>query len=135
MFEEDFADRILPFDRAAAQAYAVIAATRRREGRAIKEADCQIGAIAASRGAALANRNVKDFIGSGAENREPVGPEIIAKAQTAICVSLAVGRVSLPGHREGRRIGRAIAPAYRSVLPRLPIEGRLLDTAAASILT
>lgn len=71
MLEEDFADRILPFDRAAAQAYAVIAASRRRKGRAVKEADYQIGAIAASRGAALATRNVKDFIGTGFEVLNP----------------------------------------------------------------
>lgn len=69
--EEDFTDRILPFDRAAVQAYAVVAASRRQEGRAVKEADCQIGAIAACRGAALATRNVKDFIGSRVEILNP----------------------------------------------------------------
>lgn len=71
MLEEDFADRILPFDRPAAQTYAMIAGSRRREGRAVKEADCQIGTIAVSRGAALATRNGKDFIGSGVELLNP----------------------------------------------------------------
>ena len=37
-----FADRILPFDSAAARAYAEIAADRRQAGRPIGEADCQI---------------------------------------------------------------------------------------------
>ena len=36
-----FAGRILPFDSAAAQAYAVIAATRRAAGHPINHADCQ----------------------------------------------------------------------------------------------
>ncbi len=58
---EDFADRILPFDSAAAEAYAAIAATRRAMGRPISEADAQIAAIVRSRGAALATRNVPDF--------------------------------------------------------------------------
>ena len=40
-----FANRILPFDSAAARAYAEIAADRRQAGRPIGEADCQIAAI------------------------------------------------------------------------------------------
>ena len=58
---DDFAGRILPFDSAAAQAYAGIAAYRRAAGRPIRESDCQIAAIALSRGASVATRNVKDF--------------------------------------------------------------------------
>ena len=46
MLSEDFAGRILPFDSAAAHAYAVIAAARRADGRPINHADCQIAAIA-----------------------------------------------------------------------------------------
>jgi predicted nucleic acid-binding protein len=61
MFAEDFAGRILPFDSAAAAAYAPIAAARRLAGRPILQADAQIAAIAASRGAAIATRNVADF--------------------------------------------------------------------------
>ena len=71
MIEEDFADRILPFDSPAARSYAVIAAQRRRMGRAVKEADCQIAATAASRGAAVATRNVKDFEGAEIEILNP----------------------------------------------------------------
>ena len=71
MIEDDFADRVLPFDSLAARSYAAIAAQRRRTGRAVKEADYQISAIAASRGAAMATRNVKDFEGAGIEILNP----------------------------------------------------------------
>ena len=56
-----FAERILPFDREAAQAYAVIAAKRRASGHPISQADCQIAAIARSRGASVATRDADDF--------------------------------------------------------------------------
>lgn len=65
MLGEDFTGRILPFDSAAAVAFAEIAATRRQTGRTIAQADAQIAAIARSRGAALATRNVSDFEGCG----------------------------------------------------------------------
>jgi predicted nucleic acid-binding protein len=62
---EDLAGRVLPFDSAAAREYANIAATRRRAGRPMPEADAQIAAIARSRGAALATRNSDDFADCG----------------------------------------------------------------------
>jgi predicted nucleic acid-binding protein len=65
MFEEDFADRILPFDGAAARAYAIVAAERRQSGKPIMQFDAQIAAIARSRGAAIATRNASDFEGCG----------------------------------------------------------------------
>ena len=65
IFAEDLAGRVLPFDSAAAREYAVIAAARRRAGRPIAEADAQIAAIARSRGATVATRNVEDFTGCG----------------------------------------------------------------------
>ena len=71
MLREDFADRILPFDSEAARAYAVIAASRRVTGRPIAEADCQIAAIAHSRGMALATRNVRDFEDTGIHILDP----------------------------------------------------------------
>jgi predicted nucleic acid-binding protein len=71
MLREDFTGRILPFDSAAAVAFAEIAATRRQAGRPIAQADAQIAAIAWSRGAALATRNVSDFEGCGIDVVNP----------------------------------------------------------------
>jgi hypothetical protein len=77
MLGEDFSGRILPFDSPAAIAFAEIAAERRQAGRPISQADAQIAAIARSRGAALATRNVPDFEGCGVEIINPwnVGPK------------------------------------------------------------
>lgn len=61
MLRDAFGNRILPFDSDAARAYANIAAMRRAAGRPIAPADCQIAAIASSRGMAVATRNVRDF--------------------------------------------------------------------------
>jgi hypothetical protein len=71
MLGEDFRGRILPFDSPAAVAFAEIAAYRRQAGRPISQADAQIAAIARSRGAALATRNVADFEGCGIEVVNP----------------------------------------------------------------
>lgn len=71
MIEEDFPDRVLPFDSNAARAYADIAARRRAAGRPISEADCQIAAIAVAAGAPVATRNVKDFDGCGVDLINP----------------------------------------------------------------
>ena len=70
---EDFAGRILSFDSAAARAYAVIAAARRAVGRPISQADCQIAAIARSRGVSVATRDVADFAGCGIKVVNPWG--------------------------------------------------------------
>ena len=61
MLHDAFKNRVLPFDREAARAYADIAATRRSAGRPVAPADCQIAAIARSRDMAVATRNVRDF--------------------------------------------------------------------------
>ena len=71
MLETGFANRILPFDSGAARAYAGIAAARRRRGRPIAQADCQIAAIARARGMALATRNIRDFDDMGIEIFDP----------------------------------------------------------------
>jgi predicted nucleic acid-binding protein len=63
MFSQDFAGRILPFDEEAARAFPEIAAGRRGKGRPIAEFDAQIAAIARSRRAILATRNIGDFEG------------------------------------------------------------------------
>ena len=65
VLREDFRDRILPFDRAAARAYAAIAAQRRAAGRPISQFDCQICAIALANEAMVATRNTADFEGCG----------------------------------------------------------------------
>ena len=59
--EQSFRERILPFDSAAARAYAEVATDRRLAGGRIGEADCQIAAICRSRVAALVTRNLRDF--------------------------------------------------------------------------
>jgi predicted nucleic acid-binding protein len=64
-FADDFAGRILPFDEAAARAFPEIAAARRAQGRPISEFDAPIAAIARSRGAVLATRNIAHFEGCG----------------------------------------------------------------------
>jgi hypothetical protein len=71
MLHEDFAGRVLPFNRAAARAYASIAAERRASGRPIGEADCQIAAIARSLGASVATRDSVGFQGCGIEVIDP----------------------------------------------------------------
>lgn len=65
MFAEDFAGRVLAFDPAAAHEFADIAATRRMAGRPIMPLDAQIAAIARSRHATVATRNVADFADCG----------------------------------------------------------------------
>lgn len=71
MLDEDMAGRVLPFDSDAARAYAAIAAERRRRGRPIATVDAQIAAIARSRGAAVATRNVADFADCGIDIIDP----------------------------------------------------------------
>ena len=61
IFNDVFAARILPFDSVAALIYADLAASRKKLGRPIEQPDAQIAAIARSRGAAVATRNVADF--------------------------------------------------------------------------
>ena len=71
MLDQDFAQRILPFDRSAAKVYADIVSERRRAGRPITQFDAQIAAIARSRNAAVATRNDKDFATCGIDVINP----------------------------------------------------------------
>jgi predicted nucleic acid-binding protein len=71
MFKEDFANRILTFDSAAAEEYAVIRVKRRRTGLAQSQADIQIAAIASVYGATVATRNIRDFEGCGIKLIDP----------------------------------------------------------------
>ena len=59
------------FDRAAARSFAAIGAARRAAGLPIGHADCQIAAIARSRGASVATRNDGDFEHCGIEVINP----------------------------------------------------------------
>jgi predicted nucleic acid-binding protein len=63
--EEDFENRILPFDQAAAQAAGRIAAERRRAGRTVEIRDIQIAGVVNVRKATLATRNTRHFEGCG----------------------------------------------------------------------
>lgn len=76
-FDSYFRGRILPFDSEAAEAFAALAAGRRRAGRPTSQADAQIAAIARSRGAALATRNVQDFEDCGLEIVDPWGAPLL----------------------------------------------------------
>jgi hypothetical protein len=76
VFAEVLAERILPFDSGAAEAYSRIAASRRAMGRPISEADARIAAIALSRGARLATRNARDFEHCGIKVVNPWSPPL-----------------------------------------------------------
>jgi hypothetical protein len=65
MFLEDFAGRVLPFDTAAAVAYADIFAARQRAGRPVATVDLMIAAVARSQRASVVTRNVADFAACG----------------------------------------------------------------------
>ena len=56
-----FADRILPFDASASQAYADILSTARTQGRAISTADGYIAATAKCHGFMVATRDASPF--------------------------------------------------------------------------
>ena len=71
MLRDDFDDRVLAFDAAAAAHYADIVASRERSGRPISAADAQIAATCRSYGATLATRNVADFVDVGLETVNP----------------------------------------------------------------
>lgn len=71
ILREGFRGRVLPFDGPAAEAYATIAAGRRARGKPISAFDAQIAAIARSRGAHVATRNVADFDDCGVEILDP----------------------------------------------------------------
>ncbi|MBT9501522.1 MAG: type II toxin-antitoxin system VapC family toxin [Burkholderiaceae bacterium] len=74
LFGEDFAERLLPFDGAAAVIYAEVVEARRSTGRPISQFDAQIAAIALSHRATLATRNVSDFEGVGLSLSNPWVP-------------------------------------------------------------
>jgi predicted nucleic acid-binding protein len=74
MFSDDFAARVLPFDAAAAVAYAALFAARRRAGRSTATIDLMIAAIAQTQGVSLVTRNVADFDGCSVAVIDPWQP-------------------------------------------------------------
>ena len=66
-----FSDYVLPFDAGAAVHYALIARHRDETGLPIGGFDAQIAAICRARGAALATRNVRDFLETGVNVIDP----------------------------------------------------------------
>lgn len=66
-----FADRILPFDLAAAQHYAQLATLARAQGRGFPTPDGYIAAIAASRGFIVASRDVAPYAAAGVDVINP----------------------------------------------------------------
>jgi predicted nucleic acid-binding protein len=70
-FYNEFADRMLSFDRDAALAFAEITASRRKLGRPIGLMDAQIAAIARSQGTAIATRDISDFQDCGVPLIDP----------------------------------------------------------------
>ncbi|AOX18926.1 MULTISPECIES: type II toxin-antitoxin system VapC family toxin [Acetobacteraceae] len=66
-----FEGRVLSFDLAASQAYAELMVRARSEGRAIGKADGYIAAVAASRGYAVASRDVSPFEAAGVRVLNP----------------------------------------------------------------
>lgn len=71
LFSVDLQGQVLNFDSDAADAYAEIAASRRASGKPISQFDAMIAAIAKSRGASVATRNVKDFSDCGVQVIDP----------------------------------------------------------------
>jgi predicted nucleic acid-binding protein len=60
-----FADRFLAFEREAAVAYASLSRRASAHGRSISVGDCQIAAIAAVHGFAVATRDTAPFLAAG----------------------------------------------------------------------
>jgi toxin FitB len=66
-----FGDRILAFDARAADVYGEIVTARQGVGRPIDAFDAMIAAIARSRAASVATRNIADFDGCGVAVLDP----------------------------------------------------------------
>ena len=71
IFTVRFADRVLPFDRAAAAVFGDMLVRRERLGLNIDYPDLQIAAIALSRGSSVATRNITDFEHCGVDIIDP----------------------------------------------------------------
>ncbi len=76
VFEHYLPERIVAFDRKAAELYSQIAAYRRQLGRPISQFDAQIAAICRVQQATLATRNIRDFLDCGIELVNPWEPKL-----------------------------------------------------------
>lgn len=77
VFQRVVGGRVLSFDRAAARAYAELAAKRQRMGRRVGTADLQIAAIGQARNVeAIATRNISDFDGCSVPLINPWQPSV-----------------------------------------------------------
>jgi toxin FitB len=65
LLNEDFRDRVQPFDGQAANQCATVIVGRKKLGRPVSMADAQIAAICRVHGATLATRNTGDFTDTG----------------------------------------------------------------------
>lgn len=72
--EEEFCDRVLPFDRNAAHEFGRVMVLLRQLGRSVGPMDVLIAAIAMTHDAVLATRNVRDFEGLGLSLVNPFEP-------------------------------------------------------------
>jgi predicted nucleic acid-binding protein len=70
---ENLEERVLNFDRSAAEAAAGLAAERQRDGKPVDMHDTQIAGFVVARRAKLATRNVKHHADLTAEVVEPIG--------------------------------------------------------------
>jgi predicted nucleic acid-binding protein len=71
LINEDFRDRVQPFDGPAAEQYATVVVGREKKGRPISTADAQIAAICRVHSAGLATRNTGDFMDTGIDLINP----------------------------------------------------------------
>jgi len=65
ILDDEFRDRVLPFDTRTAVSYALIREERSRLGKPIGTADAMIAATARAGGMSIATRNIRDFQGAG----------------------------------------------------------------------
>jgi len=73
MLRDDLGGRVAPFDAAAAQEAATLAARRQRRGRVVDLRDTQIAGIAVARRADIATGNVRHFAGLDVNVIDPWG--------------------------------------------------------------
>jgi toxin FitB len=71
IFTDDFGGRVLPFDTAAAAAYAEMFARRRKTGRATVPLDLMIAAVAHANGAGVVTRDIGGFEDCGVPLIDP----------------------------------------------------------------